>query len=263
MDLQLTDKQALVFAGSKGLGYGVAHQLAASGAHVLIASRKEVHLKQAVEKMKESIEGAQVDYIVADVTQPDEIKAAVEKAAKNNRLDILINNSGGPRGGQFTDLEESDWQQAFELNLLSYIRSINYALPYMKKQQSGRIINLTSSSIKQPIDHLILSNTFRAGVLGLTKSLATELAPEGILINTVGPGKIGTERVADLDAAAAQRQGVSVEEIVKESEALIPIGRYGTPEEFAKTVAFLASNANTYVTGEAILVDGGFVKTLS
>lgn len=263
MDMKLTGKHAIVFAGSKGLGFEVANQLALEGAHVVITSRDESNLKRAVESIKRYSNNSNVDYTVCDMTHPEAIEAAVKKAAVDDRLDILINNSGGPKAGQFTDLNEEDWQRAFELNLLSFVRTINCALPYMEKHQVGRIINLTSSSIKQPIDHLILSNTFRAGVLGLTKSLATELAPKGILINTVGPGRIATDRVASLDQNSAERQNIAVEDVRKASEGMIPLGRYGEPEEFAKTVVFLASFANTYVTGQAILVDGGLVKSLN
>src|SRR5690625_1748696 len=158
MDLKLQDKNALVFAGSKGLGFAIANQLASEGARVLVTSRNESHLHEAVEEIKNASGNANVDYAVCDITEPDAIQATVKKAAVNGKLDVLINNSGGPKAGKFNDLQQDDWQDAFELNLLSYVRTIESALPYMEKHGQGRIINLTSSSIKQTIDNLILSN---------------------------------------------------------------------------------------------------------
>jgi 3-oxoacyl-[acyl-carrier protein] reductase len=142
------------------------------------------------------------------------------------------------------------------------VRLVREALPYMREKGYGRIVNVASSSIKQPIDDLILSNTFRAGIAGLAKSLSSELAPDGILINTLGPGRISTGRSASMDAAQAESLGVSVEEVRGRAERRIPLGRYGTPEEFARVAVFLASPANSYLTGQALLVDGGMVRAL-
>jgi 3-oxoacyl-[acyl-carrier protein] reductase len=153
------------------------------------------------------------------------------------------------------------WQKAFELNLLSYIRMIREVLPELKKE-GGRIVNIASSSIKQPIPGLILSNTFRLGIVGLTKTLAEELAPYQILINTVAPGRIATDRIAYLDQLKADKLGVTREQVMDESLKTIPLKRYGTPEEFANVVTFLLSDANTYMTGSSFLVDGGMVKSI-
>ena len=158
--------------------------------------------------------------------------------------------------------KDAAWQRAFELNLLSTVRLFRGVLPHMREQGWGRIVTVASSSIKQPIDNLMLSNTLRVGILGLAKSLALEVAGDGVLVNTIGPGRIATDRVASLDAAAAERTGRSVEDVRAASEAAIPVGRYGTAEEFAKVAAFLASGANTYVTGQNFLVDGGMVRAL-
>ena len=157
-------------------------------------------------------------------------------------------------------MDDQDWQQAFELTLLSYIRCIRCVVPHMIKSGSGRIVNFTSSSTKQAIDNLILSNTFRMGVVGLTKSLARELAPHGILANVVGPGKLDTKRLRDLETVWADKQGISVEALQMKSMAEIPLGRYGHPKEMARLALFLCSTANTYLTGQNILVDGGMVK---
>ncbi|AXF54988.1 SDR family oxidoreductase [Salicibibacter kimchii] len=263
MDLQLQKKAALVLAGSKGLGRAIATELAREGASVIIASRDEEQLEQTVGEIKKDIGGGEVQYAICDLTNEDDVKAAVQKTADQyGTVDILINNSGGPKAGGFDDVNASDWQNAYELNLLSYVRATEAVLPYMKKQQNGRIVNITSSSIKEALDGMVLSNTFRAGVLGLTKSLASEYASDNIFVNTIGPGRIATDRVASLDELKASKQNKDRETVREESEARIPAGRYGEPEEFAKTVVFLASQANSYVTGEAMLVDGGLVKAL-
>lgn len=263
MDLGLKGKSVIVTAASKGLGKETAKQFAAEGAHVLIASRSEKQLQQSVSEIKAETENENVSYVVCDMTDSGAIKAMVAQAvAKNGTVDVLVNNAGGPPAGNFHDVDDADWQQAFELNLLSFVRTIREVLPFMQKQQSGHIVNFTSSSMKQPIDNLILSNTFRTGIVGLAKSLSQELAADNILINTIGPGRIATDRVAHLDKVTAEKTGKSQEEVRKQSEKMIPIGRLGQPDEFAKQVVFLCSQANTYVTGQSLLVDGGLVKAL-
>lgn len=263
MDFQLNGKSVIVTAASKGLGKATALEYAREGAHVLIASRNEEELQRAANEMKEKTGNSQIDYIVCDMTKPEDIKALVQKAVDwNGTVDVLVNNAGGPPAGFFENFDDEVWQQAFELNLLSFIRTIREVLPYMKKQNSGRIVNFASSSIKQTIDGLLLSNTFRAGIVGLAKSLSQEFAPHNILINTLGPGRIATDRVAELDQIQADKQGVTLEEARTQNEAMIPIGRYGEPEEFARVAVFLGSAANAYVTGQALVVDGGMVKAL-
>ncbi|GAK01925.1 3-oxoacyl-[acyl-carrier protein] reductase [Geomicrobium sp. JCM 19037] len=263
MNLSLDNKRVLVLAASKGLGRAIATAFAHEGSHVVITSRDESALEETANTIKQETGNENVHFFSSDITKEKDLQALVNETVETlGGVDILINNSGGPRAGLFEDMTGEDWQQAYELNLLSYVRTTQAVLPYMKKQQFGRIVNITSSSIKQALDGMVLSNTFRAGVLGLTKSLATELAGEDILVNTVGPGRIATDRVAELDAIAANKQDKEPEDIKKESEKKIPAGRYGEPEEFAKTVVFLASGANTYVTGQSLLVDGGLVRSL-
>lgn len=179
-----------------------------------------------------------------------------------NKVDVLINNSGGPPAGNFFDVDDEDWEYAFHLNLLSVVRMIREVVPIMKKQQRGHIVNLTSSSMKQSLDQLILSNTMRPGVLGLTKSLAQELGAYNILINAVGPGIIKTERITELNKARAKATGESISDIEQQTIAQIPMQRLGTPEEFAKTIVFLASSANSYITGQSLIIDGGQLKAL-
>ncbi|WNF38666.1 SDR family oxidoreductase [Bacillaceae bacterium IKA-2] len=260
MDLGMKNKSILVLASSKGLGKAIALKFAEEGARVMISSRDEKQLKATVDEIVNKT-GAVVNYQVCDIKNPQEIKLLVdETVALYGALDVLVNNSGGPPAGGFDLFDDETWQHAFELNLLSYIRTIREVLPQMRKQQEGRILNIASSSIKQPIDNLILSNTFRTGVIGLAKSLSQELAKDGILINTVGPGRIATDRLNELDQIKADKLALSYDTVKQQSELTIPLGRYGKPEEFAKTVVFLGSGANTYITGQMILVDGGMTK---
>ncbi len=263
MDLGLENKRALVAASSKGLGRAIAEQLAAEGARIMLASRNEATLRQTATEIQEKIR-AEAGYCVTDLSRPEDVQHLVSRTVEEfGGLEILITNSGGPPAGTFEEFDDAGWQRAFEMNLLSVVRLIRAALPHLQAQSSNaRILNIASSSIKEPIENLILSNTFRAGVAGLSKSLSFELAKDGILVNTLGPGRIATDRVLQIDAARAESLGVPVEEVRQQSEAAIPLGRYGEPEELARVATFLVSPANTYVTGQALLVDGGMVKAL-
>lgn len=262
MDLGLAGKVALVAASSRGLGRAVAEGLAAEGARVMISGRSEEKLAHTADEIRQST-GAEVDHRVADLTRAAEIEALVAATADRfGGVDVLVNNAGGPPAGGFDDVSDEDWTAAFELNLMSFVRLIRGSLPHMRARGGGRIVNVASSSIKQPIENLILSNTLRAGIVGLAKSLAAELAPDGVLINTLGPGRILTGRSAALDAARAEALDVPVEQVRSEFASGIPLGRYGTPEEFARVAVFLASPANSYVTGQSVLVDGGMVRVL-
>jgi 3-oxoacyl-[acyl-carrier protein] reductase len=261
MDLGLKGKTALVMASSQGLGKAIAEGFVKEGVNVLIASRNVDQLKIVKEELS-SLGDAKVDYIGCDITKPNQIEAMIQKLSIDyGALDILINNAGGPPAGSFEDLTDDEWQQSFELNLLSYIRIIRGALPLLKRN-GGKIINIASSSIKEPISGLILSNTFRTGIVGLSKTLAIELAKYNILVNTVGPGRIATDRVKHLDELNAKKNGLTIEEIEESEKETIPLGRYGEPEEFANMVVFLASEANSYVTGSSFLVDGGKIKSI-
>lgn len=262
MNLELKDKTVIVTAASKGLGKATAHQFAAEGAKVMLASRNADELVVTAEEIKAAT-GNEVSWLATDLTRAGDIDRLVaETLTRYGSIHVLINNAGGPPAGNFAAMDDAAWQQAFELNLLSLIRCTRAVLPTMKHQGFGRIVNFASSSFKQPLDNLILSNTFRTAIIGLAKSLATELAPDNILINTLGPGRIATDRVAFLDGVRAERTGTTPEEVKRLAEGQIPLGRYGQPEEFAKIAVFLGSGANTYVTGQALLVDGGLVKAL-
>jgi 3-oxoacyl-[acyl-carrier protein] reductase len=262
MDLGLSGRAALVCGASSGLGKAVAMTLGKEGARVAICARTEEKLKQAAEDIHKNT-GAEVVPIPADVSVPAQAKGAVEKAAAHfGRLDILVTNAGGPPPGHFLDLPEDSWQKALELNLLSTLHLCREAVPHMKAAGWGRIINISSFAAKQPIDGLILSNTARAGALGLAKSMATELAPFNILINTVCPGSFETERHFDLARRRAAQEGIAMEEYLKLRAKEIPLKRAGKPEEFADLVVFLASERASYITGDAIQIDGGVIRAL-
>ncbi len=227
----------------------------------MITGRNEEKLRLKASEL-ETIGIGKVAYQKTDITKAEEIKQLVSiTVEKFGGIHMLVNNAGGPPAGSFETLTDTDWQESFELNLLSYIRMIREALPYLKKQ-GGKIINIASSSIKEPISGLILSNTFRTGIVGLSKTLATELAPYHILINTIAPGRIATDRVKHLDQINADKEGVSIETIEAQKKEDIPLKRYGEPQEFANVAVFLLSDANTYMTGSSFLVDGGMVKAI-
>lgn len=261
MELNLEGKTALIMASSQGLGKAVATELVKEGTNVMISSRNPEKLNKVQEELK-AIGKGKVAFFPADITKSEDIQQLVKETKKVfGSIDILINNAGGPPSSSFEDLSDEDWENSFQLNLLSYIRAIREVLPDLK-ENGGKIINIASSSIKQPIPGLILSNTFRLGIVGLSKTLAEELGPYKILINTVAPGRIATDRITELDEITAKKQNKTMEEITQKAQDSIPLGRYGTPEEFAKIVVFLVSDVNTYVTGSSLMIDGGSVKAI-
>jgi len=263
MDLNLSGKVVLVSGASKGIGKAIATEFAKEDAVVYLVSRTEANLKETVTEITEATNNQHVNYLVANMKNSSEIKQVVSNLKqKHEKIDVLINNAGGPPPGGFLDVDEEDWYHAFEQNLLSVVRMTKEVIPLMLKEGSGRIINITSSSIKASIDNLILSNVMRPGVHGLTKSLAREFAKDNILVNTIGPGKIKTDRTIQLGKSVAEKSGKSMDDVMGEMAKDIPLGRLGKPEEFAKTAVFLASEANTYVTGQALLVDGASVSAL-
>lgn len=212
MDFQLENKNALILASSQGLGKAIATELVKEGANVMLVGRYEEKLANAQQELQKLGSG-KVLFTVADLTKLEDIQALVKNTIQGfGGLDILVNNAGGPPAGTFTDMNDEQWQQSFELNLLSYIRTIRESLPHLKKQ-GGKIVNIASSSIKEPLPGLILSNTFRTAIVGLAKTLSVELAPDNILINTVGPGKIATDRIDYLDKVNADKKGITQEQL--------------------------------------------------
>lgn len=261
MDLELRDKVACVVGASSGLGLAVAHLLAAEGARVAIVARRPDPLKAAAERIHQGT-GAEVLSITADVTLPIACQRAVDATAAHfGGLDILIANAGGPPAGAFTELRDEQWQQAVNLNLMSSVRLARAAIPHLKQRGGGRIIVIASLSARQPLPNLILSNSIRAGVLGLTKSLANELAPFNILVNAVCPGWTQTERVQYLVDDRARRQNMTAEQAAAAIVSDIPLRRMAQPEEFAAPVVFLASARASFITGIALQIDGGQIRS--
>ncbi len=262
MNLGIDDKTALVTASSRGLGKAIALQLSREGAKVAICARNQDLLFQTKKEIAEKT-GGQVIGQVADVTDNEQVEKLVDNVVDSfGTLDILICNAGGPPSGMAEDFDMDDYQKALELNLLSTVNLCYRAAPHMKKQKWGRIVNLTSISAKQPIDNLILSNTARAGVLGFSKSLSSQLAPYGITVNSVCPGYTLTERVENLAKSYEKAGKGSVQEFYQNIEKIIPMGRLGRPHEIAAAVVFLCSEAASYITGVALQVDGGFIKAI-
>jgi len=260
MDLHLQDKPVLVLASSGGIGLGVATEFAREGAKVMLFARSADKLAAAADAIAAET-GNRPLFTVGDLTDPAGVAGAVARAANEfGGLWALFNNTGGPPAGGFEAFDDADWQSAFELTVLGYVRAIRAALPHFRAGGGGRIVNNASVSTKQAIDGLLLSNVFRTGLVGLGKGLARELGREGILVNTVGAGRIDTDRVAALDAMWARKAGIAPEEQRAKSQASIPLGRYGAPADFARAVAWLCSGANRYVTGQNLLIDGGMTE---
>lgn len=262
MDLHLRDRCAIVCAASKGLGRATALALAREGARVAICARTAAPLQDAAEEIRKTT-GATVVPIVADVSRAEDVQRLVDASAGAlGAIDILITNTGGPKSGPFMSFSDTDWQTAIDSVLLSVVRLSRAVVPHMRQRGGGRIINITSISATQPVEGLVLSNALRAGVTGLARTIANELAPDNILVNCVAPGYTKTGRVVELAEAAAAREGVTAEAVQKRTEAGIPLGRLATTEEFANVVAFLASGRASYVTGTTLQIDGGYVRGL-
>jgi len=260
MDLGLKDKVAIVSASSKGLGKACALGLAREGAKVVICARNADELEKTRAEI-ESNSNNDVLAIKADVTNYEDIKKLVKSTVdKFGTVHILVTNAGGPPAGYFENFSDDDWQSAFNLNFMSTVRLIREVLPFMKSQRWGRIINITSVTVKQPIDNLILSNSIRMSVLGLAKTLALQLAQYNILINNVAPGYTLTDRVKFVIQQRVKDTGKTFEEVKAELAKDIPLGRLAEPEELANVVVFLASERASYITGATIPVDGGWIK---
>ncbi|UUI02372.1 SDR family oxidoreductase [Oceanobacillus jeddahense] len=260
MDLKLKNKKVLVLASSKGIGREIANKYAEEGASVIITGRTKEILKKTADEISTQT-GSEVIPFVTDVSKKEDINRLFTFVKEHfGVLDVLVSNAGGPPIIDFETSDEADWYDAFELTLMSSVRAIKEAIPLMKKNGQGRILYVASTSIKEPISELLLSNIFRSGVQALCKSLAEDYAKDQILINIVGPGRINTDRLKNIDKRNAERHQVPLEDWQNRVQETIPIGRYGTPEEFAEAAVFLGSYRNTYITGQTLLIDGGAVK---
>ncbi|MDI1243621.1 MAG: SDR family oxidoreductase [bacterium] len=262
MDLGLKGKVALVAASSKGLGFAVAEELAAEGAHLIMNARGEEALKEAGESIAARF-GSEVLAVPGDLSVSADIERIVSAGIERfGRIDILVTNSGGPPAGRFEDLTADQWEAAVRLLLTGVTDITRLVLPGMKERRWGRILNVTSIAAKQPVENLMLSNALRAGLTGFSKTLATEVAASGITVNTILPGYTATERVEELAEHLANKEGIKPSDIKRRWEAEIPIGRLAEPREFAAMAAFLVSERASYVTGSAIAVDGGWIRSM-
>ena len=262
MDLGLKGRVAAVAAASRGLGRASARALAAEGASVAICGRDEGRLRATADEIARET-GARVLPVVADVGVAEQCAAFVERAAAElGRLDVLVTNTGGPRPGGFEALGDGDWQQAFEVTLRNVVALVRAAVPHMRRQRWGRVVNIASLSARQPIDGLVLSNAFRPAIAGLSKTLANELGADNILVNTLCPGYTRTDRLEELARVRSQATGVTREEYFAGLARTVPLGRIAEPEEFASVVAFLCSERASYLTGLTLQVDGGTARGL-
>ena len=262
MDLGLRDKTALVAASSKGLGKAVAMRLAEEGARTIVCARDADGVRDAVADVASVASGDPPRGFTVDLTSPESVDALVRQLDEQALgIDVLVNNAGGPPPGTVDAIDDAQWQQAFDLTLMSAVRLTRVALPHMRGRGWGRIVNVTSYSVKQPMPNMVLSNSLRLGVVGWAKSLANEVAADGILVNNVCPGWTATERVGEIVAARASQAGHTAEEIETGIVGSIPLGRMARPDEFADVVAFLVSERASYVTGATIPIDGGIVQS--
>jgi len=262
MELGLRNRIAMVGGASKGLGYAVARALAADGAQLSIASRDRTAVERAADTLSRET-GIPVVAVAADLSKPDAIEhwyaATVERFGG---VDLLFANTGGPPAGTALAFDDAAWQAAFDLLLMSVVRTVRLVVPSMRARGGGAILVGTSSTVKEPFPNLALSNVMRAGVTALVKTLAGELASDRIRMNTLLPGRIATDRLKYLDEANAKKAGITSDAQRERALATIPMGRYGEPDEFGRAGAFLLSDAAAYITGAALQVDGGMIKGL-
>jgi len=260
MDLGLKDRVALVAAASQGLGKAVAVGLAREGAKLALCARTDAILRATADEIARET-GVEVLARAVDVTSYEQVRRFVaETAERYGRLDICVANAGGPPSKPFAETSVEDWQSAAQLNLMSTVHLAKETLPLMQQRRWGRFIAITSMTVKQPVDGLILSNSVRSAVSGLVKTLANEYGPYNVLVNSVCPGYTGTARLMELSDTLAQRDGVTPAEIEARWAKQTPLGRIGRPEEFAAAVAFLASERASYITGVSLAIDGGIIK---
>lgn len=261
MNISLKGKKALVGGSSRGIGKAIAQQLAESGASVTLMARSEDKLKRIVNELPTD-EGQKHQYLLVDFTDYEKYKSVIFDYFKNNTIDILVNNTQGPNAGNALEKKVDDYQNAFDLLFKSVVFTTELALEHMIKNKWGRIINVASVSVKEPLSYLALSNTIRAAVVTWAKSLATDIAQHQITINNVLTGYFDTERIHDLNKTKAKQLGIPVEEVKSNMEAQVPVKRIGKPEEYGFLVTFLVSEKAAYITGTNIPIDGGLLKSL-
>lgn len=261
MELGLMGRRALVTGASRGIGAAIARALAAEGVTVLAAARSTDAIRAWIDELPADT-AARVTPVACDLADLGEVEAMATTVLETGGVDILINNGGGPPAGPALGQSTEAWTTQFRTMAAHVFRLTDLLMPPMIARGWGRVVTVASSGIEQPLDNLALSNGIRSAVLGWSKTLASEVARHGVTVNLVLPGRIDTDRLAQLDTLAATRRGETVEAVRTESQAAIPMGRYGRPDEFAGAVVFLASNAASYITGVKIRIDGGLIRSV-
>ena len=257
MDLGLKKKRALIGGSSRGIGFACAELLAREGVDLVLIARDEKAVAESASKLARAW-GVRVGHVAADLSTAPGVENAFAYAEKFlGGVDILINNSGGPKPGAFDSLSDADWMQAVNLNLMNTVRLTRLAVPGMMDRRWGRVVNIMSISVRQPIDGLMLSNSIRLAVVGFAKTLASEVGPHGVTVNTIAPGYTGTDRLQDLVVRTASREGKSAEQVLEHWASEVPLRRIARPEEVAAATTFLCSEAASYITGVTLAVDGG------
>jgi 3-oxoacyl-[acyl-carrier protein] reductase len=258
MKIDLTGKKALVGGSSKGIGLGIATELANSGASVCLMARNESRLKQIVDKLPNS---SNHSYLVVDFSKFEDYKIKIEKHVKNNQVDILINNTQGPPAGNSLSKNIDSYQEAFDLLFKSVVHTTSLVIPGMQKNKWGRIINVTSVSVKEPLNYLVLSNSIRSAVVAWAKSLSVDLGPDGITVNSILTGYFDTERIKELNKEKSKSLNISETEVLEKMKSLVPASRLGRPEEYGYLISFLSSDNAAYINGASIPIDGGLLKS--
>jgi 3-oxoacyl-[acyl-carrier protein] reductase len=262
VDLGLKGKVALVAAASRGLGRAVAEELAVEGASLILCSRRAELIDKTANEITHAT-GADILALPCDVSQAEDVSRLVQSGTRRfGRIDILVTNAGGPPAGKFESLNHDQWEAAVRLTLFSAIELARHVLPGMKERRWGRILNITSIAVKQPVDNLMLSNSLRAAVTGFARTLANEVAADGVTVNNIMPGYTRTERVKELAGMMAEKEGITPAEFIARWEKEIPMRRLGETREFAALAAFLVSERASYITGTSIPVDGGWIRSL-
>ena len=258
MKIDLTGKKALVGGSSKGIGLGIANELANSGASVCLMARNESRLKEIVAQLPSSNTHS---YLVVDFSKFEDFKIKIEEYVKNNQVDILINNTQGPPAGNSLSKNIDSYQEAFDLLFKSVVHTTSLVIPGMQKNKWGRIINVTSVSVKEPLNYLVLSNSIRSAVVAWAKSLSVDLGPDGITVNSILTGYFDTERIKELNKEKSKSLNISETEVLEKMKPLVPASRLGRPEEYGYLVSFLSSDNAAYINGASIPIDGGLLKS--
>ena len=258
MKIDLTGKKALVGGSSKGIGLGIANELANSGASVCLMARNESRLKEIVAQLPNS---SNHSYLVVDFSKFEEYKLKIEEYIQNNHVDILVNNTQGPPAGNSLSKNIDSYQEAFDLLFKSVVHTTSLVIPKMQKNKWGRIINVTSVSVKEPLNYLVLSNSIRSAVVAWAKSLSVDLGPDGITVNSILTGYFDTERIKELNKEKSKSLKITETEVLDKMKSLVPASRLGRPEEYGYLVSFLSSDNAAYINGASIPIDGGLLKS--